>query len=260
METVLRDRLHKVLMQLDVDNNEHWTQERVPAMAAVHEIAGDEDFTRALVIEAAPLFTRDNRTFILPPEREETNDQERSQASQEGGETGSENREASGEVGAQSSTTSESPNTDEGAKEAHATSRADSTGSPVPDEPDQGEQKEVASTREQYTEEIALMQDQVTHLQQVEAQSRNNYLQIERACNKLIAERDQLYPVKTRSEEYQEHLARKKVHRERAAAERLNAPLVPAIPERTISALDKSLRQQGHGMGKPMYHPQGASK
>lgn len=251
MDKALRDRICKILLQLDADNDEHWTADRVPAMATIHEIAGDTTITRTLLINAAPVFSRDNMTFVLPPERDKESDDEKrneapAQTSKEDAQTGAEN-----------SAPSEPSSQDEIADGVSDESKSDDSGDTISDEP---EQAEVIVSCEQYDATIDLMRSQITYLQQTEAKARAEYLQIEQEADKLIAERNKVYPQKNASQEYQEHLARKKAHRERAAVERVNAPLVPAIPETPMSALDKSLRQQGHGMGKPNYHPQGAAK
>lgn len=50
----------QALKQLDVGNDAHWTASGAPLMSVMEELTGNSDLTRAMVTEAAPLFSRDS--------------------------------------------------------------------------------------------------------------------------------------------------------------------------------------------------------
>lgn len=54
-----KSKITDALKQLDAGNDEHWTEGKAPAMAAVKDLAGDPSLTRADVDAAAEGFTRD---------------------------------------------------------------------------------------------------------------------------------------------------------------------------------------------------------
>lgn len=57
--------LKAVLLRLDPDQEDHWTDDGLPRISAVHEIGGDKSVTRAQITDAAPGLTRD--TAVPPP-------------------------------------------------------------------------------------------------------------------------------------------------------------------------------------------------
>lgn len=55
----LNERLAKAVRSLDPENDDHWTKDGRPTMAAVEKSYGATDFTRADVDAVAPGYTRD---------------------------------------------------------------------------------------------------------------------------------------------------------------------------------------------------------
>ena len=62
----------EALAALDVEDNEHWTNDGQPAVAAMQEATGDAELTRAQITEAAPLFSRENPVLEVPDPEPDT--------------------------------------------------------------------------------------------------------------------------------------------------------------------------------------------
>jgi hypothetical protein len=54
----MSQKLKEALLELDPDNDEHWTEQGLPAMSAIHSITGDETISRKMVTDVAPKFNR----------------------------------------------------------------------------------------------------------------------------------------------------------------------------------------------------------
>jgi hypothetical protein len=54
----MKDAIKAALLKLDAGNDEHWTQDGSPKIAAIVAIVGDDTITRKQVIDAAPDFNR----------------------------------------------------------------------------------------------------------------------------------------------------------------------------------------------------------
>ena len=54
------EKILEVLRSLDPQDDNHWTDEGMPKLEVVQNLAGDEEITREMITEAAPLFSRVN--------------------------------------------------------------------------------------------------------------------------------------------------------------------------------------------------------
>ncbi len=62
----------EALAALDVEDSDHWTAEGAPKVDVVQEVTGDATLTRAMITEAAPLFSRENTVLEVPNPEPET--------------------------------------------------------------------------------------------------------------------------------------------------------------------------------------------
>ncbi len=66
--TIEKEQILEALQTLDTENDEHWTNQGLPAVAAL----GIDDLKRKDITEAAPHFTRENPAF--EPKEDDEND------------------------------------------------------------------------------------------------------------------------------------------------------------------------------------------
>lgn len=232
MEIEFKEKIKHVLSQLDEDNDDHWTEEGVPLMSAVHAVAGDNGITRANLLDAAPLFTRENRVFDLPPEPNPEDPDEPP-------------------IVANPETDLDTPSPDT-ETEAQIFKRL----TVLKD----GIERDELPPMEDYDQLILILHYRVTKLRDEAARLNTNAQGLEPQLDLLVRVKEQAYPVMSKDENYQEHLRLHKEHDAKAAKLREKDPLAALATggNQHLSPIDTAARASGgenRGMRSQTYVP-----